>query len=96
MHVLITLALQGVVATLANAQRDPNSGCPPVMKEQPTMVRPKNCPDPKTVPKTVGSIRDNECIVAGIVGVCYDPASDMIRVLIKIRATSSTTAFRRI
>jgi hypothetical protein len=96
MHVLFTLALQGLAATIVNAQRDPNSGCPPVLKEQPTLVRPKNCPDPKTVPKGIGSIRDNECIVAGIVGVCRDPPLNMISVLINLRVTFSTTAIRQI
>jgi hypothetical protein len=68
-----TLALAISIAVGVNGQRDPKSGCPPVLKEQPgSLVRPKSCPPyPKTaaVAKTVGSIRDNECIVAGIVGV---------------------------
>jgi hypothetical protein len=68
-----TLALVISIAIGVNGQRDPKSGCPKVLKEQPgSLVRPKTCPPyPKTaaVAKTVGSVRDNECLVAGIVGV---------------------------
>jgi hypothetical protein len=68
-----SLALVIAIAIGVNGQRDPKSGCPKVLKEQPgSLVRPKSCPPyPKTaaVAKTVGSVRDNECLVAGIMGV---------------------------
>jgi hypothetical protein len=69
MHSLLLSALQSLVVGLVAAQPDPNSGCPPVARQQPSLIRPKDCPNPKTVPKSFGTIRDNECLIAGIVGV---------------------------
>lgn len=69
MHSLLEIILKGAIVGLATAQPDPKSGCPPVARQQPSLVRPKDCPNPRDVPKSYGTVRDNECLIAGIVGV---------------------------
>jgi hypothetical protein len=66
MHFLSFLT---VLPVLVTAQGKPGDGCPKLSKSSPSMNKPKNCPDPKTVPSVKGTLRDNECLVAGIVGV---------------------------
>jgi hypothetical protein len=54
---------------LVAAQGKPSDGCPKLEKTSPSMTKPKNCPDPKTVPAVKGTLRDNDCLVGGIMGV---------------------------
>ncbi|KAE9971716.1 hypothetical protein EG328_005445 [Venturia inaequalis] len=61
-----------------SAQGKPDSGCPKLTKSAPSPTKPKNCPDPKTVPAVKGTLRDNECLIGGIMGgdffnPCYAP-----------------------
>jgi len=65
---LASACLDGV-----NAQAKSSKACPPQPKGPP-LGRPKNCPDPKTLPDVKGTLRDNECLIGGIMGVCTVPA----------------------
>jgi hypothetical protein len=62
-------SLIAILPVLVTAQGKPNDGCPKLAKSAPSMSKPKNCPDPKTVPAVKGTLRDNECLVGGIMGV---------------------------
>jgi hypothetical protein len=43
--------------------------CPKLARTSPALIKPKNCPSWSSVPKSVGSLKDNECLIGGILGV---------------------------
>jgi hypothetical protein len=60
-----------VLASAVAAQQKPLApGCPAVAT-RPSGSKPKNCPKADTLPPTKGMLKDNECTVAGIMGVCF-------------------------
>lgn len=67
---MLLLQLIACLSVLVSAQAKPDSGCPKLEKSAPPISKPKNCPDPKTVAPVNGTLRDNECLVGGIMGVC--------------------------
>ncbi|KAF2668797.1 hypothetical protein BT63DRAFT_440877 [Microthyrium microscopicum] len=59
-------------------QNDKTCSCPPLKSSTPSLIKPANCPDPKTIPNAKGTLKDNECLVGGIMGgdffnPCYAP-----------------------
>lgn len=66
---MLLLQLIAFLPVLVSAQAKPDSGCPKLAKSAPPISKPKNCPDPKTVAPVNGTLRDNECLVGGIMGV---------------------------
>ncbi|TLD35046.1 alpha/beta hydrolase [Venturia nashicola] len=75
---MFLLQLIALLPVLVSAQAKADSGCPKLARSAPAASKPKNCPDPKTVPAVKGTLRDNECLVGGIMGgdffnACYAP-----------------------
>lgn len=58
------------LSTLIEAQGKSDSGCPKLAESAPLATKPKNCPDPRSVSAVKGTLRDNECLIGGIMGVC--------------------------
>lgn len=97
--------LAATIPTLVVAQGKPDSGCPKLTRSAPSPIKPKNCPDPKTVPAVKGTLRDNECLVGGIMGVCTFSHLNFLlaaltgeyeRLIYRDRATSSMPAMLQI
>jgi hypothetical protein len=81
-----------LLSTAVVAQKSLAPGCPAVAT-QPGGRQPKNCPNPDTLPATKGTAKDNECTVAGIMGVSLTVSHPVHKYsLIQRRATSGMHA----
>jgi hypothetical protein len=64
--------------------------CPKLARTSPALIKPKNCPSWSSVPKAKGSLKDNECLIGGILGVLN--SNKQIAILTLNRGISLTLA----